>query len=403
MNFTELISNIAILITTFRGFWENCAHAGISPDDWFEGQAKTLVNRYRELREAGTHEFASWELRIESRKLRASLREVNLPGDMSALKVVYQKELLAYRANILSCELISDPDQAMTFINNFQMNAVSTVAFKNLDEILELTYLDIQERLKNKMMLVKILGWEMLSEAIGGFNPSRLGILLADTGFGKTNLALNLCLAAQKTMAVAYANMEMSYEDMGKRVIAATFETSLADMYKGKIPDPLKALEAVRHNYFAMTSGRDLTVHEISTFLRQVKKEKNIKFAVIDYDQKLELKLDKNTPEWKALQTAIIALESIAKELEIYVLVLAQTNEEGAISGSRRSMYPAATVISFYEDENEGVVAVAKYKNRFGPIGEGVRINYRPEMSMCKEVERINLKKVKNVRRTLAG
>ena len=145
-----------------------------------------------------------------------------------------------------------------------------------------------------------------------------------------------------------------------------------------------------------VTNGKSLTLDNIKGLARVEHGKSPLGLIIIDYDQKIELSTTRDIQEWKALQIAVASLEELAKELGIYILLFAQeSSEEGRISGSFRSTFSAATVMRFFRHKDGNDYILADLKNRFGPIGEGVRVKYSPDTSLVKEVEQVNAKQIK--------
>ena len=166
---------------------------------------------------------------------------------------------------------------------------------------------------------------------------------------------------------------EIDYKDYKKNIVDKKNLDRIAEFY-GKIID--------KKIYFS--KGKGLSTSEIFSICRNHKKNSGLDFIVVDYDQKIVLNTSKEMPEWKALQIAIESFEALAKELQCYVLILAQESAEGDISGSRRSKFPASTVLRFYKDESEQFLIEA-LKNRFGARNERVEVEYVPQKNIARE------------------
>lgn len=226
---------------------------------------------------------------------------------------------------------------------------------------------------------------------IGGFNPERIGIAMGETGFGKTNLAINLALAAARTMGVAYVNMEMGYADMVKRFAVIGAQVNYRDYGQGAFdPGAVKNRLSSVADKIQITSGKALSLPQISAWARLRHRKNPLGLLVIDYDQKVDLRLGFGIEEWKELQKAVEAFEALAMELGIYVLLLAQVNREGKIAGSFRALYPAHTALRFREHETHGPIIEA-VKNRHGKKSQALTVLYNQENSSLIEGDVITL------------
>jgi predicted ATP-dependent serine protease len=182
---------------------------------------------------------------------------------------------------------------------------------------------------------------------------------------------------------VLYLNMEMSLYDVGKRVVVHTLQKPYDEFKTRNLFHDAEYILEQRKLY--VSNGKDLSVSEIAALAKYYHTKQQIKFLIVDYDQKIKLHTSRDSPEWKQLQLAMIEMETIAKELQLHVMVLAQTNNEGEISGSRRSMFPASTVLKFSREDDD-TVTIRAVKNRFGPHNACVQVDYDASMAMVREV-----------------
>lgn len=247
-----------------------------------------------------------------------------------------------------------------------------------------------------------IKDFPMLSKMIGGFNQSRIGLIMGETGFGKTNFSLSLALSARKTMNTAYVNLEMDFLDVMRRAMIIESGDTYENFYKNPFP-----IDQVINNYpttiknLHVTDGKTITLKQIKYWLRSKHKETPLSFVIIDYDQKIEMDFNSREPEWKSMQKALVELEDLAKELKIFIFVIAQMNREGSISSSHRAQFPAHTILKFVDHEEHGPI-IEVVKNRHGKKGLGLKVNYSEKNSKIEEVEIINLYKKKEQPKTLS-
>ncbi len=341
--------------------------------EWPDGLQKSICREYFDIIETNGHKYFQHKNTKHMERILGMVDRDTPPGE-DILKVEYKKFFNRHRVENLASSITRDPENAQKYINKFIENRVDHAElniFKNMVN----DYLYARERKiasgKTKIIIEK---FPLLSHGIGGFNPGRVGILLADTGFGKTNLGINLALSASENMGVVYINMEMISYDFTERAVVMLSESNYDHINK-ELNCSLIESRARNKNLF-ISDGKDLTLDEIKAHIRIQNAKTKIDFVVIDYDQKIILNLDHHMQEWKALQNAIISLEELAKELECFILVLAQTNEEGAISGSRRSTFSASTVMRFFHDDNGAQDVIQIVKNRFGERNYAISVEY---------------------------
>lgn len=405
MRLKEFLENAAYLYLTDEKFQPVATSAGIRWDELPQFDSVNIIREYLVLRETRPHEVALDSCRRNARFLElCDLNLTEIPLDAQVLSYNFREHLLVHRYERLAETLAKNPENGKNLLREFEDAKASGVDYAAIGDLLPDALLNLNESVKTNTAKITLQGFEQLSDMIGGFNPGRLIIVTGETGFGKTNLGINLALSAAKTMRVAYANMEMVYDDIARRVMAILTGTPYSKLYSGGLDQNTLqvALKPVGQR-FSITNGRTLSVPEIESWLRLLKRQQDIELAVIDYDQKLELPFSRHIPEWKSVQQAIIKLEDAAKELGISVLVLSQLNRDGEISASHRATFTAHTVLHFCEHETLGPIIQAK-KNRHGKKGKAVTVKYDEECSRIYEDEVVAIESKKTpARKTLKG
>lgn len=405
MRLKEFLENAAYLFLTDEGFQPIATSAGIRWDELPDFDAVKIIREYLALRQSKPHNVAMDKCRPSARFLEmCDLKLHDIPADAQVLNHAFQETLQTYRYQALAETLAKNPENGKNLLRGFEDEKGSGVEYASIGDLLPDALLNLNEAIKTQTAKTSLKGFEKLSDLIGGFNRGRLVIITGETGFGKTNLGINLALAAAQTMTVAYANMEMVYDDIARRVMAILTQTPYTELYAGQLDQNRLnfALKDIGQR-FTITNGRTHSVPEIEAWLRVMKRKQNIDFAVIDYDQKLDLPVSRNIPEWKGVQQAIIKLEDIAKDLGIHVIVLSQLNRDGEISASHRATFTAHTVLHFSDNESLGPVIHAK-KNRHGQKGKAISVKYDEECSRISEINVVAMEITKKpVKKSLTG
>lgn len=394
MNFEIFTATLIAAFIRHEFMQDEILAAGIKletlPDSFL---ATPIFKAYQEKRKTKSHKVAAFELENDLCLLERMAKPLaDIPRDTHVLRERFQELYDAYQFEKLADDLRKSPQDGKEIIKQFQLKQAQAVQSQSLTELSILVGHHFIAASEEKFV-IPIKGFEQLSQMIGGFNPERLGIFLGATGFGKTSFAVNLSLAAAQTMNVAYVNMEMGYSDMVKRFAVIGAKVSYSDYAKGNY-DPEQVVEELLKvgNNINLTSGRALTFDQITSWLRMLHQKKSIGLVVIDYDQKVDLSLKHQFEEWKALQKVMESFEDLAKEFSLYVLVLAQVNRDGLISGSHRAQFPAHTVLAFYEHEIHGPIIEAK-KNRHGRKNQALTVLYDERNSKIIEQGTVTLDK----------
>lgn len=382
--FQELLNHYAASLLIDRKFYDFCCLYRVNFDLWPDSDAKKLAISYKELKNRLGHDKAAVQLSgyLESEHIKTG----DFPTDKGILNAYYESLLKEHYAKILAKNITDNPLEAEKYIAKFPQ-ATTTKRLVCLAENIEMFFRETARQCEAKEDTVQIPRWPLLSEAIGGFNPGRVGMFLAQTGFGKTTASVNFALCAADKHKVVYFNMEMLTQDFAEKIMMAELGLTRHQLKK-KTHDYIEQMAARMPAIFSkrlkFSEGEALTPEEIFAMCRQEKTTSGLDFIIVDYDQKLLFQTSKDLPEWKALQLAVEQFEALAKELKCFVLILAQESGDGEISGSKRSKFPASTVLRFYKN-SAGKFLIQAVKNRFGEHEVCIEVTYEPAKSIVKE------------------
>jgi hypothetical protein len=387
MTFQELSRVILSRISFDEAFFKETQSWPLMVEQWPVSLEREALKAFISHVESNEIKFAQWKLMQypEFEKWREYLKLD--PNNSNTLKQEFKNLLHKARAESTAMQILKAPDRALELMRAYEMGLPVEDELQDVSTLAQGLFKSYKQKVTTKDISVSLPSWPILSEFIGGFNAGRLAICMAQTGFGKTNLALNLALCAQERMNTWFFNMEMNLEDIFERMLAIFYRQSFTDLRRFcdiNLGPMLQILEVGKK--FRITSGRDKSLKEIQNMARTQSQTEKPDIIFIDYDQKISLETSSQTPEWKALQIAMIALEDLAKELNCFVIVLAQANQEGEISGSNRSRFSASSVWSFEDDEDLGPV-IKFNKNRFGERNKVLKVEYEKHCARIREIE----------------
>jgi replicative DNA helicase len=242
-------------------------------------------------------------------------------------------------------------------------------------------------------------GFYELDEMLGGFQKSDLVIIAARPSMGKTAFALTLArnAAIEHKIPVGIFSLEMSTMQLVIRMLCAEGRLNAHLVRTGKLPSSegvklSKNAHKLIESPIYVDDTPAQTVLEIRAKARRLKVEKNIGMVIIDYLQLMQgpAKVESREREISHISRS---LKSLAKELNIPVLALAQLNRAVETRTDKRpqlsdlresgSIEQDADVVIFLnrpeyygimKDENgnslEGVAEVIVGKQRNGPVGD---------------------------------
>lgn len=330
------------------------------PNVWPECVAKELALEFYNL--ADSKNLMAAMVRVADAAQALSRKDIHFDNDVALNEIL---SAINYGNGLaLAHKIKNDPANYHAFLQ--QVNAVSESDCSfDIAEKIEEAAREAIEKVKTNQAIVGIKGFPNLSDNIGGFNDSRVGLVVAGSGVGKTTFVLNLILGAMQTMKCLFVNMEMSTSDIITRVVCINNSINVHELSKN--------VELIRNSFaktysFLMgnknlyiTDGRSLNLQQITSMIYRRASE-GVKLIVIDYDQKI--KSDMAEKEWMTVLKAVESLENTAKATKTHILILAQGDEDNAPKASKRSIQPCSYVLALYEDNGRHVLEATK--NRFG-------------------------------------
>lgn len=251
-------------------------------------------------------------------------------------------------------------------------------------------------------------GFYELDEMLGGFQKSDLIIIAARPSMGKTALALTLArnAAVDHKVPVGLFSLEMATIQLVIRMLCAEGRLNAHLVRTGKLPSE-EGIKLSKNAHKLIESPLYIddtpaqTVLEIRAKARRLKAEKNIGMIVIDYLQLMQGPSNSESRE-REISHISRSLKSLAKELNIPVIALAQLNRAVETRNDKRpqlsdlresgSIEQDADVVlflnrpeyygikTFMDDatSTEGVAEVIIGKQRNGPTGD-VRLAFVKE------------------------
>ena len=167
----------------------------------------------------------------------------------------------------------------------------------------------------------------------GGLRPGGLYIVGARPSMGKTALAMTIGLHMAQDYGVGFLSMEMPHRELRDRMTAMLGRVSLSSVMRPNRGDGLAwdrvmdGVDRAKNLNFRVSDQGGLNINQVRSKARSLKRTRGLDVLVVDYIG-LMSGLDAKAPRAYQLEEISRGLKSLAKELEIAVLCLAQVNRK---------------------------------------------------------------------------
>ncbi len=181
-----------------------------------------------------------------------------------------------------------------------------------------------------------------LDSKLGGFHPSDLIIIAGRPSMGKTSLATNIAFniaknaqaSDDKKSSVLFFSLEMSSEQLARRILSEQAKISSNDIRRGNLSEnDLDNLVSVSKEILEIPLYIDDTpavnIGTLSSRARRIKRKNGLGVIVIDYLQLLRPSKNSRN-ESRVLEVSEITqgLKALAKELNIPIIALSQLSRQ---------------------------------------------------------------------------
>ena len=296
--------------------------------------------------------------------------------------------------------LIDEAEQSIFRISQGQ----STKDWVSLPEIITGEVQRIQEISERSEELTGVsTGYTDLNAMLAGFQPTDLVILAARPSMGKTALALNFALhAAHAGVGVGVFSLEMGRGQLVNRLLCTEGRLDATHVRKGTLtrddewPRLREAADSLYHLPIYIDDEAALTLSQVRSKARRIKAEHpNVGLFVLDYLQLMQGSGGPSESREQAISNISRGLKSLAKDLNVPFLALAQLNRGVESRTDKRPMLSdlresgaieqdADVIMFIYRDDyyrkeqsdEPGVAEVLIAKQRNGPTGT-VKLSFK--------------------------
>ncbi|MFN3426814.1 MAG: replicative DNA helicase [Candidatus Thermochlorobacter sp.] len=364
------------------------------------------LKRHEELDKVGGY-YAIAEL---SNKV-ATAANVSYYAKLVKEKYLYRR-LIALSTNIISAaydqslEVFDLIEQAAQEIFRISQTGIKKDALLIKDLLKQATKV-IEELQARKSAVTGVpSGFADLDRLTAGFQKSDMIIIAARPSTGKTALALSFArhAAVEARVPVLFFSLEMAELQLAQRMLCAEAMVDSNLVRTGRISSQdmvniMARMDKLAQAPIFIDDTPGISIIELSAKARRMKQEHNIGMVIIDYLQLITPVKDGKSNREQEIAQISRSLKSLAKELNIPVVSLAQLNRSIEQRGADRkpqlsdlresgSIEQDADVVIFlsrpelYGVQNfpdglstKDIIVVDIGKQRNGPIGE-VRLKF---------------------------
>ncbi len=255
---------------------------------------------------------------------------------------------------------------------------------------------EIINKARDKQISGIATGFYKFDELTDGLHNSDLIILAARPGVGKTALALSIARNITKNLElpVGFFSLEMSLQQIILRLLSMESGISMLKLRSKRLNNDeelnlMKAIRALSNYNIFIDDTPALSLLELRAKARRMIVEEGVKIIFVDYLQLMQGPANSETRE-REISFISRGLKSLAKELDIPVVALAQLNRQVEARRDRRpilsdlresgAIEQDADIVTFIhrpetsveEDEinTRNLVEIIIAKQRNGPTAE---------------------------------
>ena len=186
-------------------------------------------------------------------------------------------------------------------------------------------------------------GYADLDECITGLRPGEMFVLAARPSIGKTALALNMAanMALRETpVSVGVFSLEMSRELLTLRFLCSEARVNLRDIREGAVSrarwnEIIEAAGRLREAPICIDDTGNIDIVEMRAKARRMHRKYGVQVLVVDYLQLMKSSSGPNATRENEVARNSAGIKTLAKELNVPIIVLAQLNRQAEQTGQR--------------------------------------------------------------------
>jgi replicative DNA helicase len=206
----------------------------------------------------------------------------------------------------------------------------------NIKELVKRAINQIEDFHQRQGMLTGVgTGFTDLDKMTSGFHPGEMIVIAARPSMGKTSLAMNIAehVALEQKLPVGVFSLEMTSESLVLRMLCSRSRVNLRNIRDGFLaerdfPKLTGAAGKLANAPLFIDDSSGLSILQLRAKARRMAQQYGIKLFVIDYLQLLHSTARRAENRQQEIADISNGVKSLAKELNVPVIVLSQLNRE---------------------------------------------------------------------------
>ena len=203
----------------------------------------------------------------------------------------------------------------------------------SLKDILHETFQKITDLHDRKARILGLpTGFYGLDDLMSGLQPSQLYIIAARPSMGKTSLAMRMAeyVAVTEAKPVLFFSLEMASQQIAQQMLCMHTRVDSHKLRTGMVAEEdyqklMLGAGRLAEAPILIDDSADISILELRARSRRMKAEHHVELIIVDYLQKVHSKAESREREIAMISSQ---LKSLAKELAVPVIVLAQLNRQ---------------------------------------------------------------------------
>lgn len=206
----------------------------------------------------------------------------------------------------------------------------------NIKELVKRAINQIEDFHQRQGMLTGVgTGFTDLDRMTSGLHPGEMVVIAARPSMGKTSLAMNIAehVAIDQKLPVGVFSLEMTSESLVLRMLCSRSRVNLRNVRDGFLaerdfPKLTGAAGKLANAPLFIDDSSGLSILQLRAKARRMAQQYGIKLFVIDYLQLLHSTARRAENRQQEIADISSGVKSLAKELNVPVIVLSQLNRE---------------------------------------------------------------------------